>query len=53
MSLGFILAAGVLIAVFILWLIGGFTLPIAYGCIAALALAMLLGGVPVKWPTRE
>ena len=50
MSIGAILAFLVLVACFILWLVGGFTLPIAFGCIAALALAMLLGGFTIpKW----
>lgn len=42
-GVGRVLALLVLIAVFVVWLVGAMTLPIAFGCIFALALAMVLG----------
>lgn len=45
MTFGQVLAFLVLVACFILWLVGGMTLPIAFGCIAALAL--ILGGYKI------
>jgi uncharacterized membrane protein (DUF485 family) len=42
-SFGWIIALLVLIACFVLWLVGGVTAPMMLGLIAALALAYLLG----------
>lgn len=47
MSLGQVLAFLVMVTCFVLWLLSAMTLPIAFGCIFALALAMVLGGVKI------
>jgi NhaP-type Na+/H+ or K+/H+ antiporter len=42
-GVGWIIALLVLIGCFIMWLVGGVTMPIVLGLVAALALAYLIG----------